>query len=120
MNTLALILPSIIIYIIETIVIGAFFVFLLLGLDRVRLRFLNYKQQKRQAAVDLAKSRLRREKRNAAYEGFFEESWVRDYDEEGREVWHHDVVLSDEAKQFYREMDRLADAQIFENTKDIT
>lgn len=61
--------------------------------------------------------RTRKEK--AANEGFFEESYVPGVDHEGREVYYVAVAPTDKARQFYRDMDRLHDHEIFKNTEEL-
>lgn len=53
----------------------------------------------------------------AAHEGFFEESYVRS--ETHPNVWHTVMIPTDMAREYYREMDRIVDEQIFRNTEEI-
>jgi hypothetical protein len=67
----------------------------------------------------MAKENLRRQKEAEAHEGFFEESYVSGFDSNGALYTRMVCVPTEEAMAYYRQMTRLADEVIFDNTKDL-
>jgi hypothetical protein len=76
--------------------------------------------KKKQAVRDMMrKENVRREKEASAYKGFFEESFIPGFDSNGAFRYRGVRVNTKEALEYYREMNELIDAPIFENTKDL-
>lgn len=65
------------------------------------------------------KARIRAEKERAAHEGFFEESYVTVFDANGTMFRRLVRTPTQIAQEYYKEMDRLLDDQIFLNTEEL-
>jgi len=85
----------------------------------VRSRSSKASKVKDSVTAMMQKEQLRREKEASAYEGFFEESYVLGFDSVGALRYRGQGVLTEEALAYYREMDELIDAPIFENTEEL-
>lgn len=67
----------------------------------------------------MRKERLRREKEESAHEGFFEEFCVRGFDTNGAIYTRIVKVPTETAREYYKQMDELTDAEIFLNTEEL-
>jgi hypothetical protein len=108
---------NILVVIFEIFVIA---IVVILGVDLVIFEY-----QEKKKISNTYKSRhsnkeiVRRAKEAVAHEGFFEESYVTRFAANGA-VFHQLVMVpTATALAYYDEMDRLADEQIFENTKEL-
>lgn len=87
----------------------------LMVIDELRHRR-NHKSQK---IATKSKDALRREKEQAAHEDFFEETYVHGFDPSGALRTQIVLTPTDEALKYYKQMDELADAEIFNQTEDL-
>lgn len=78
-----------------------------------------YEEVQRKYAGRHVKHMIRAEKERIAHQDDFEESCVPVFSTSGAVLHRPYVVASPAARQDLREMDRLADEKIFENTKDL-
>lgn len=76
-------------------------------------------EKRNKQTSDDAKARLRKQKEEAAHEGFFEDSYVRGFHVDGSLLHRGIKAPTARALEYYRVMDELADTQIFENTKEL-
>lgn len=67
----------------------------------------------------LEKERLRRQKEDEAYEGFFEHRYIPGFDANGSLIYRGELVPTEKAIEYYRVMDELCDTIIFENTEEL-
>lgn len=90
-------------------------------LSRTGNRSRREKAAKRKSSLTkmMRKEELRRLKEAEAHKGFFEESYVRAFAPDGASITRLVRVPTKEAMAYYKAMDDLTDAPIFDNTEEL-